>query len=34
MLRFDLYDYSDAYILVKGDITVSATDGDNNAVNI
>ena len=29
-LRSDLYDYSDAYIVVKGDITVSATVGANN----
>ena len=27
MLRFDLCDFSDAYIVVKGKITVSATDG-------
>ena len=30
MLRSDLCDYSDAYIFVKGIITVSATDGANN----
>ena len=30
MLRSDLCDYSDAYIVVKGKITVSATDGANN----
>ena len=30
MLRSDLWDYSDAYIVVKGIITVSATDGANN----
>ena len=30
MLRSDLYDYSDAYIVVNGIITVSATDGANN----
>ena len=29
MLRSDLCDYSDAYIVVKGIITVSATDGTN-----
>ena len=29
MLRSDLCDYSDAYIVVKGIITVSATDGAN-----
>ena len=32
MLRSDLCDYSDAYILVKGTITVTAP-GDNNNVN-
>ena len=30
MLRSDLCDYSDAYMAVKGIITVSATDGANN----
>ena len=30
MLRSDLCDYNDAYIVVKGIITVSATDGANN----
>ena len=30
MLRSDLCDYSDAYIVVKGTITV---EGDNNAKN-
>ena len=30
MLRCDLCDFSDAYIVVKGKITVSATDGANN----
>ena len=30
MLRSDVCDYSDAYIVVKGIITVSATDGANN----
>ena len=29
MLRSDLCDYNDAYIVVKGDITVSATAGVN-----
>ena len=30
MLRSDLWDYSDPYIVVKGIIIVSATDGANN----
>ena len=30
MLRSDVYDYSDVYIVVKGTITVSATAGANN----
>ena len=30
MLRSDLCDYSDAYIVIKAIITVSATDGTNN----
>ena len=30
MLRSDLCDYSDTYIVVKGDITVNATYGANN----
>ena len=30
MLRSDLCDYIDAYIVVKGIITVSARDGANN----
>ena len=30
MLRSDLCDFSDAYIVVKGKITVCATDGANN----
>ena len=30
MLRSDLCDFSVAYIVVKGIITVSATDGTNN----
>ena len=29
MLRSDLYDYSDAYIVVKGTITVTGTNNDN-----
>ena len=32
MLRSDLCDYADAYILVNGTITVTA-DGDNNNAN-
>ena len=34
MLRSNLCDYSDAYILVKGTITVTAPDANNNANNI
>ena len=35
MLRSDLCDFSDAYILVKGTITVTANgDNNNNADNI
>ena len=34
MLRSDLCDYSDAYILVKGTITVTANGYNNNANNI
>ena len=34
MLRSDLCDYSDAYILVKGMITVTANGDNNNANNI
>ena len=34
MLRSNLCDYSDAYILVKGTITVTAPDVNNNANNI
>ena len=34
MLRSNLCDYSDAYILVKGTITVTAPGVDNNADNI
>ena len=30
MLRSDLCDYSDAYIVVEGTITVKATEGDDN----
>ena len=30
MLRSDYWNYSDAYIVVKGIVTVSATDGTNN----
>ena len=30
MLRSDLRDFSDAYTVVKGKITVSTTDGANN----
>ena len=29
MLRLDLYDYSDAYIFVKGTITVEGTNANN-----
>ena len=34
MLRSNLYDYSDAYILVKGTITVTALGANNDANNI
>ena len=34
MLRSNLCDYSDAYILVKGTITVTAPGANNNAINI
>ena len=34
MLRSNLCDYSDAYILVKGTITVTAPDANNNVNNI
>ena len=34
MLRSNLCDYSDAYILVKGNITVTAPGVNNNANNI
>ena len=30
ILRFDLCDFNDAYIVVKGIVTVSATNGVNN----
>ena len=30
MLRSEFYDYSDEYIVVKGTITVSANNGENN----
>ena len=33
MLRSSLYDYSDAYILVKGNITVNNIAGDGAAAN-
>ena len=33
MLRSSLYDYSDAYILVKGNITVNNTAADGAAAN-
>ena len=33
MLRSNLCDYSDAYILVKGTITVTATGANNGANN-
>ena len=34
MLRSSLYDYSDAYILVKGNITVNNTAAHGAAANI
>ena len=34
MLRSNLCDYSDAYILVKGTITVTASGDNNNANNL
>ena len=34
MLRLNLCDYSDAYILIKGTITVTAPGVNNNANNI
>ena len=34
MLRSNLCDYSDAYILAKGTITVTATGANNGANNI
>ena len=33
MLRYSLYDYSDAYILIKGNITVNNTAGASAAAN-
>ena len=33
MLRSNFCDYSDAYILVKGNITVNSTDADDAAAN-
>ena len=30
MLRSDFCGYSDAFVVVKGKVTVSATDGANN----
>ena len=33
MLKSSLCDYSDAYMLVKGTISVDDTTGDGNAVN-
>ena len=33
MLRSSLYDYSEAYILVKGNITVSNTAADDTTAN-
>ena len=33
MLRSDLYDYNDAYIVVKGTITVSAEERDSDENN-
>ena len=33
MLRSSLYDFSDAYILVKGNITVNDTTADGATVN-
>ena len=34
MLRSNLCDYSDAYILVKDTITVAALGANNGAINI
>ena len=34
MLRSSLYDYFDAYILVKGTITVTAPGANNDVNNI
>ena len=33
MLRFSLCDYSDTYIIVKGNVTVNNNAGDSNAAN-
>ena len=33
MLRSDLYDFSDAYIFVKGIVTVSADERDRDEMN-
>ena len=33
MLRFDLCDFSDAYIVVKGIVTVSADERDRDEMN-
>ena len=33
MLRFNLCDYSDTYIIVKGNVTVSNNAGDSNVAN-
>ena len=30
ILKHDLWDYNDAYIVVKGTFAVSVNDGDNN----
>ena len=32
MLRSDLWDYSDAYIFVKGTITVTSTNNSNQEI--
>ena len=34
IIRSDLYDYSDAYILVSGTITVTGSGDDDNAKRI
>ena len=33
MLKYDLCDFSDAYIVVKGIVTVSADERDRNEMN-